>query len=78
MASRVRAHPWPVIALVAVLVGATSACVRVRPRQRERLAHPAMQAPVWPAVDRADNHVFIVREGSEGAAGAGGGGCGCN
>lgn len=65
-------------ALVVVLLVAVSACARVRPRQRARLAHPAMQAPVWPAVDRADNHVFVVREGSEGATGAGGGGCGCN
>jgi hypothetical protein len=53
-------------------------CVRVRPHERERLAHPAMQAPVWPAVEEGDLHVFTVREGTTGATGAGGAGCGCN
>jgi hypothetical protein len=33
---------------------------------------------VWPSLDRADQHVFAVREGTEGATVEGGGGCGCN
>lgn len=53
-------------------------CGHVRPHERETLAHPAMQTSVWPAIERADQHVFSVREGTEGAAVEGGGGCGCN
>lgn len=64
-----------VIALGAVALGA---CVRVRPHERQRLADPAMQAPVWPVLDRADEHVHEVREGTGGATASGGGGCGCN
>ncbi len=63
------------IALAATLA---CGCVRVRPHERERLAHPAMQGAAWPAVERADAHVFSVREGTEGASAEGGGGCGCN
>jgi len=59
-------------------LSALAACVRVRPHEREQLAHPAMQASVWPSVDGADQHVFSVREGTEGASVEGGGGCGCN
>jgi hypothetical protein len=66
------------IVLALALLGVGSGCVRVRPHEREQLAHPAMQAPVWPAIDRADQHTFVVREGTGGGAGAGGGGCGCN
>lgn len=62
--------------LVALLLA--GGCVRVHPHQRERLADPAMQAPVWPGLERIDEHTREVSEGSEGASGAGGGGCGCN
>lgn len=57
---------------------ALAGCVRVRPHEREHLAHPAMRATVWPATARADQHVFSIREGTEGATAEGGGGCGCN
>ncbi|MBZ0236807.1 MAG: DUF4266 domain-containing protein [Deltaproteobacteria bacterium] len=63
------------IALGLTLLGA---CVRVHPHERQQLAHPAMQGSAWPAVERADQHVFSVREGTEGASAEGGGGCGCN
>lgn len=53
-------------------------CVRVHAHQRETLAKPAMQAPVWREVSTANDHVFTVREGTGGATAAGGGGCGCN
>ena len=59
-------------------VALSTACVRVRPHERQQLAHPAMQGAVWPAVDQADQHVFSIREGTEGASVEGGGGCGCN
>ncbi|MBE7447754.1 MAG: DUF4266 domain-containing protein [Kofleriaceae bacterium] len=73
IAGRLRA-----LAIAAIAMGLAASCVRVRPHQRQRLAHPAMQAPVWPAVDRADEHVREVREGSGGATASGGSGCGCN
>lgn len=61
-----------------VVVVALSGCVRVHAHQRELLAAPGMQAPVWPAVQAAEDHVYTVREGTAGATAAGGGGCGCN
>jgi len=64
--------------LLLVMVLASSACVRVHAYQRGQLAAPAMQAPVWPAMETADDHVHNVREGTGGATAAGGGGCGCN
>lgn len=63
---------------LALALGLLAGCTSVRPHERERLAHPAMQAPAWPAVDRSDEHTFVVREGSAGATSEGGGGCGCN
>ena len=63
------------LALVALLAGA---CTCVRPWQKETLAQPAMREPPWPAVRRGEQHVFEVREASQGAYGASGGGCGCN
>jgi hypothetical protein len=66
------------ILLAIVVVAGSAACARVRPHQREHLAHPAMQAVPWRAVDRGDQHVFSIREGTEGATAEGGGGCGCN
>jgi hypothetical protein len=66
------------LALVVLIACLGSACARVRPHEREHLAHPAMRAPVWPGVDRADQHTFTVREGTGGASGGGGAGCGCN
>jgi len=63
---------------IALVVIAASGCVRVHAHQRERLASPAMRSPVWPSVTAADEHVFVVREGTAGASAGGGGGCGCN
>ena len=57
---------------------ALGGCVRVRPHERQTLAHPALAQPPWPDAQAAHDHVYQVREGSEGAVGAGGGGCGCN
>lgn len=63
---------------IASLVVLASGCVRVKSHQRELLAHPAMQAPVWAEDSKADEHVFRIREATEGATGSAGGGCGCN
>jgi hypothetical protein len=66
------------IVVVALGLGLSASCVSVQSHQRERLAHPAMQGPVWAGQSRADQHVFEVREASKGATGSVGGGCGCN
>ncbi len=53
-------------------------CSGVRAHERELLAHPAMQQPRWPLLQRADQHAYEVREASRGGGGPSGGGCGCN
>ena len=63
-------------ALVAALL--VVGCARVKPYQREQLAHPSMKEAPWPEVEAADQHVYDVREGTGGATGSAGGGCGCN
>jgi len=63
------------LTLTLALVGS---CVRVRPHERQVLAHPALAQPPWREQHAAHQHVYRIREGAEGAAGAGGGGCGCN
>lgn len=65
---------WLALALAIALAG----CLRVRPYQRELLADPAMQAPVWPGIERISDHTQEVTEGTGGATANGGGGCGCN
>ena len=66
--------------ILGALVACTlvAGCVRVRPHQREQLADPALQAPVWPDLARQDDHEREVGEGTGGATSTGGGGCGCN
>jgi len=66
------------VRVAVLLLVMLAACVRVPANERARLARPAMQAPVWPALSSAVDHVFVVREGTSGATTAGGGGCGCN
>ena len=58
------ARPVRTVLALVMLSTAVGGCARVRPHEREHLAHPAMQAPVWPAIDRADQHTFTVREGT--------------
>lgn len=65
-------------ALALALLLASAACARVKPYERELLAHPAMQQPLHEGFARGDQHMFRVREASAGAAGEAGGGCGCN
>ena len=45
---------------------ALGGCVRVRPHERQTLAHPALAQPPWPDAHLVD---VVLR---------GGGGCGCN
>jgi uncharacterized protein (TIGR03382 family) len=65
--------------LIGLLIASSaSACVHVRPRQRETLAHRNMTFGPDPAEDELDLHMQESREGSSGGYGSSGGGCGCN
>lgn len=66
------------LALGLLLATAASACMHVRPRQRETLAHRNMTFAPDPAEDELDLHMQESREGSSGGYGSSGGGCGCN
>ena len=61
-----------------LIASSASACVHVRPRQRETLAHRNMTFGPDPAEDELDLHMQESREGSSGGYGSSGGGCGCN
>ena len=64
-----------------VLLGlllATSACVSVRPEDKEHLAEPAMTFGEESMTEEHEQHVLDNREGSTGGADTRGGGCGCN
>ena len=54
-----------------------SACVTVRPWEREGLADPIMIIDENPIDAGIKEHFIDYREGSEGATGAQSGGCGC-
>ncbi len=60
-----------------VLCGA-SACVTVRPEEREFLAQPAMTFGSHGESQAQEVHVLTNREASFGAQGVTGKGCGCN
>lgn len=68
--------------LLALVLGAVaalaSACVTVRPEEKEFLAEPSMIYGSEGATAGHEDHVLSNREGSAGASGATGGGCGCN
>jgi hypothetical protein len=55
-----------------------AACAPVKPWRRETLAKPELRSPPWPVQQRAEVHVYEIREGSSGGYGSAGGGCGCN
>ena len=55
-----------------------SACVVVRPHERENLARPSMTQDRGPGEARFRQHERGAREGSDGGTGEPGGGCGCN
>ena len=55
-----------------------SACVRVRPYEREILSLRAMSLESDPYDTELDQHMIEAREGAAGGYGSAGGGCGCN
>jgi hypothetical protein len=65
------------LALVAMLLAATTGCVHVAPYERGILAHPTMSAED-PYTTPLAMHVEDVSEGATGGLSGGGGGCGCN
>ena len=70
-----RCCQWLLLTLV--LVGAMGSCAVVKPWQRGRLGHPAMQMEGAPGSSQRPQ-LLSIREGSVGGEGGAGGGCGCN
>jgi hypothetical protein len=66
-----------VVLALALAAGAT-ACVTVRPEEKEFLAQPSMTFGGDGPSRKLDEHVFSNREGAFGAGNVSGGGCGCN
>ena len=54
-----------------------SACVAVKPWEREKLSDPIMEPQSQFAKQKLDEKFFSSREGSMGGSGGIGGGCGC-
>jgi hypothetical protein len=63
------------VAFVGYLFGG-GGCVRVRPYQRGRLAHPTML--LGETAGPGEAHVYAIHEGAVGGGSAVEGGCGCN
>jgi len=63
---------------LALGVMSTSACVTVRPEDKEFLAEPGMTFGSEGERGAHEEHVLANREGSYGGNNATGGGCGCN
>lgn len=64
--------------LACCLTVAASACVTVRPQDKELLADPAMTYGSGGTAQAHEEHVLSNREGAAGAGQTVGGGCGCN
>ncbi len=69
---------WHMFALGAVLAFGATACVSVKPHQKELLADPAMIYGSGGEAELQEDHILTNREGSAGAREGSGGGCGCN
>jgi hypothetical protein len=64
------------LATLAALAAATSACTNVQPWERDLHARADM---IPNAHDAAiDDHIYFSKEASSGGRGFAGGGCGCN
>jgi hypothetical protein len=65
---------WLSASLLVVLP--LTACARVAPYDREKLAHPSMSTA--DVAGPAEGHVRFIHEGATGGVLGAGGGCGCN
>lgn len=66
------------VLLTAAAMFGLSACVSVRPEDKEHLAEPAMTFGEEGMSEQHEQHVLDNREGSTGGGETRGGGCGCN
>jgi hypothetical protein len=66
-----------VLGLLATAAALSTACVTVRPHQREHLSKPEMLAETELDEEAFHGHVEAAREAGMGGHGAAGGGCGC-
>ncbi|MDJ0867631.1 MAG: DUF4266 domain-containing protein [Myxococcota bacterium] len=66
------------IVLLAAVTLLTTACVRVRPWEREILARKDMAWSPDEMESASRSHIFFAKEAALGGGGSGGGGCGCN
>lgn len=67
----------PPVLLGLACVLTCSACVTVKPHQRQHLAQPEMNPATNALEENFYVHVESAREGGFGGHGAAGGGCGC-
>lgn len=70
------AVPFLVVAAGLALALSSSACVRLSPYQRGRLAHPTML--LTEMAGPGEGHVYAIQEGAAGGGSGVEGGCGCN
>jgi hypothetical protein len=63
------------VAFVTCVLG-SAGCARLKPYQRERLAHPTML--LGETAGPGEAHVYAIQEGAVGGGSAVEGGCGCN
>ena len=68
---------WLVRGLAAVLLVTVSACVRVRPHERQRLSSSTMAPPFDSAAGEHDGKATQTRTGGALPGTVAGGGCGC-
>lgn len=64
------------VPFLVALVALASACTKVAPYERGKLAHPTMTT--GDLVGAGEAHVRAVHEGATGGSFEVGGGCGCN
>jgi hypothetical protein len=67
----------PPVLLGLALALTCSACVTVKPHQRQHLALPEMNPATDALEETFHSHIESAREGGFGGHGASGGGCGC-
>ena len=75
---RRRAQRRAGVASLLLALAAVSACARVQPYERGRLAQPDMKLNDDSDLSLGPEHALDYREGAGGGLGGAGGGCGCN
>jgi hypothetical protein len=68
----------PALVTIVAVLSTASACVRVKPYEREVHARRAMIDDRAAGEARFEQHARGSREGADGGSGDAGGGCGCN